>query len=170
MIYAIIRPLLLSDIEPIAAAFTAIGWNKPASQYQAYLAEQEAGQRVVLVAIVETVFAGYLTICWQSLYPPFREAKIPEIVDFNVLPDFRRHGIGSRLMGEAEARIAEVSPLAGIGVGMTADYGAAQRIYARRGYLPDARGLMYDHHPVQYGQDVRVDDDLCLYFTKQLTG
>jgi hypothetical protein len=122
----------------------------------------------VLVASLQSVFAGYLTICWQSHYLPFQEADIPEIVDFNVLPYFRRIGIGSRLMDAAEAGIALVSPLAGIGVGMTADYGAAQRMYALRGYLPDARGLMHDHQPVTFGLDVRVDDDLCLYFTKKL--
>src|SRR5438552_2058169 len=57
-----IRLLEGEDIEPISAAFAAIGWNKPASQYARYLAEQEAGQRTVLVAFQEDAFVGYLTI------------------------------------------------------------------------------------------------------------
>ncbi|HVO43880.1 MAG TPA: hypothetical protein VMT34_14720 [Aggregatilineales bacterium] len=48
----LIRPLETADIEVIAAAFRAIGWNKPASQYSRYFAEQIAGQRLVLVACV----------------------------------------------------------------------------------------------------------------------
>ena len=77
-----IRLLQSSDIPPIAAAFVELGWDKPASQYEQYLSEQEAGQRIVLVAqhglqnLPILDFAGYVTICWQSHYPPFREANI----------------------------------------------------------------------------------------------
>ena len=162
----LLRPLENDDIQPIAAAFAAMGWNKPAAQYQAYLQEQQAGARDVVVAAWEGVFAGYVTICWQSSYPLFREANIPEIVDLNVLPQFRRRGIASALMDAAEERIACVSKVVGIGVGMTADYGAAQRMYARRGYIPDGRGLASSGRPLVYGDHVRVDDDLCLYFTR----
>lgn len=167
-----IRLLKPTDIDPIAAAFAELGWDKPASQYEKYLSEQEAGQRVVLVAhygvqnlpILDS--AGYVTICWQSDYPPFREQNIPEIVDFNVLPKFRRQGIGTALMDAAESRVAAISPVVGLGVGMTADYGAAQRMYAKRGYIPDGRGLHSRGQPVQYGQSAPVDDDLVLYLTK----
>lgn len=167
-----IRLLEPTDIAPIAAAFAELGWDKPASQYEQYLSQQEAGHRVVLAAYsgVQNLpildFAGYVTICWQSHYPPFREANIPEIVDFNVLPRFRRKGIGAALMDEAENLVARVSTLVGIGVGMTADYGSAQRMYVRRGYIPDGRGLFSGGKPVQYGQPVPVDDDLVLYLMK----
>ena len=87
------RLLAAEDIQPIASAFAAIGWDKPAAQYERYLAEQQRGERVVLVALLEGAFAGYLTIVWASGYPPFRDASIPEIVDFNVLPRARRRGI-----------------------------------------------------------------------------
>lgn len=163
-----IRLLTAADIEVIADAFTAIGGHKPASQYQRYLAEQEAGERVVLVATVDNDFAGYVTIVWESGYPPFRAADIPEVVDFNVLPHYRRRHIGTRLMDEAEARIAQRSALAGIGVGLYPDYGAAQRMYVLRGYIPDGRGIWYDVHQVRPGETVCVDDSLALFFTKQL--
>ncbi len=161
-----IRLLKQTDIVPIAVAFAELGWDKPASQYEKYLSEQEAGDRVVLVAWLDGEFAGYVTIVWRSDYPAFALENIPEIMDFNVLPKFRRQGIGAKLMDEAEKRIAEVCPLAGLGVGMTADYGAAQRMYVKRGYVPDGRGLFSRGEPVRYGQTVPVDDDLVLYFTK----
>jgi len=130
--------------------------------------EQQERRRVVLVASVDDVFCGYINVVWEPDYPPFREAGIPELQDFNVLPHYRRQGIGSRLLAQAEQIVAARSKLVGIGVGMTADYGAAQRLYVQRGYIPDGRGLVYaDRFPV-YGEQVRVDDSLVLYFTKRL--
>jgi GNAT superfamily N-acetyltransferase len=164
----VIRPLETEDIQPIAAKAAAIGWDKPASQYERYLAEQRRGKRLVLVAFLDGGFAGYLTIVWQSSYAPFHDAGIPEIVDFNVLPGLRRRGIGSALMEAAEQRIAERSALVGIGVGMNADYGAAQRLYVKRGYVPDGRGLIAHNRPVAYGETVAVDDGLVLCFTKDV--
>lgn len=166
-----IRPLDAADVQPIAAAFAKIGWDKTASQYEHYLAEQERGERLVLVASLDGndgSVAGYLTIVWASGYPPFRVAGIPEIVDFNVLPQHRRRGIGGLLMDEAERLIAERSPEVGIGVGMDPDYGPAQRLYVQRGYVPDGRGLSTGDRYVVWGETVRVDDGLVLHFTKRL--
>lgn len=164
-----IRPLEAGDIPAIARAFAELGWRKPASQYEAYLAEQARGERVMFVAFVGGEFAGYVTVWHRPHYPPFRAVGIPEISDFNVLPKFRRRGIGSQLMDQAEAEIAQVSAEAGLGVGLTADYGSAQRMYAKRGYIPDGRGVHYQHHPAAYGETVRVDDYLVLYLTKDLS-
>ena len=166
-----IRLLRADDVEPIAAAFRQLGWesNKPLSQYKRYLAEQETGDRTVFVSFDGEGFAGYLTIVWGPEYQPFLEQRIPEITDFNVLPRSRRKGIGSALMDHAEAAIASRSPIAGIGVGMTADYGPAQRLYVLRGYIPDGNGLAYRGQVAQYGTQVTVDDDLALYFTKRVS-
>lgn len=164
-----IRLLTADDIPVIAAAFAALGWHKPTTQYERYLAEQRHGARAVLVAIQGGAFVGYVTVVWRSVYPPFRDAGIPEIVDVNVLPHRRRHGIGSRLLDEAERRIAERSSVAGIGVGLYADYGPAQRLYVKRGYVPDGRGIASDGRPVAGEETVVVDDALALYFTKVLS-
>ncbi|GAA2838666.1 GNAT family N-acetyltransferase [Kribbella solani] len=160
-----IRPLHADDPPVLAAAFAALGWDKPASQYRRYLAEQEAGDRDVLVATVDDVFAGYVTVRWVSPY--FQ--VMPEIQDFNVLPPYRRRGIGTTLMDAAEELVATRSPVVGIGVGLYADYGTAQRMYARRGYIPDGKGLMYDNRPVPPGELVRNDDSANLMYTKQLS-
>ena len=163
-----IRLLEKADIQPIAAAFAELGWHKPASQYENYLKEQDAGRRMVLLATVDGIFAGYVTVLWDPIYTPFREDHIPEIADFNVLPKFRRRGIGTKLMDEAERQIRERSTIAGIGVGLTGDYGAAQILYIRRGYIPDGRGISWQGKTCQYGDDIVVDDGLILYFTKKL--
>ncbi|PLS82570.1 MAG: GNAT family N-acetyltransferase [Chloroflexi bacterium] len=163
-----IRLLEASNVEPIVAAFNELGWHKPAAQYYQYLAEQSAGGRTVLVAWLSAAFAGYLTINWQPEYPPFQRTAIPEISDFNVLPQFRRQGIGTQLMEHAEQLVAERSAVVGIGVGMYADYGAAQRLYVRRGYVPDGRGLFRGGSWVRPGEHVVVDDGLVLWLTKTL--
>ena len=163
-----ITPLRREDPPLIAAAFTAIGWDKPEAQYVRYLDEQTADDRPVLVARMDGVFAGYLTVVWVPQYEPFREAGIPEIQDFNVLPHYRRRGIGTALMDAAEALIATRGKTAGIGVGLYPDYGPAQRLYVLRGYLPDGRGIAWNGMSVTPMQEVMVDDDLALYFTRNL--
>ena len=164
-----IRQLRSEDILHIAMAFAELGWDKPASQYECYLSEQDSGQRLVLVAALRGIFAGYVTIVWESSYTPFWEAGIPEIVDFNVLPKFRRQGIGTQLMNETEHQIAKRSSIAGIGVGVTADYGAAHVLYIKRGYIPDGHGISWNGNFCQYGDQVIINDDLRISFTKQLS-
>jgi len=164
----VIRLLEAGDIPPMTKAFDELGWHKPQVLYERYLMEQSLKMRDAYVAFVDGEFAGYLTISWKSTYEPFRKRNIPEIVDFILLPKFRRMGIGTKLMDLAESEIAKVSPVAGIGVGMTPDYGAAQRLYVLRGYIPDGLGMHWKDHYVQFREDVTIDDDLALYFTKKL--
>jgi len=164
----VIRSLGDADPPIIATAFDAIGWNKPEALYTNYLAQQRSGAREVFVAEVGGVFAGYVTLLWETTYGPFAVQGIPEVNDFNVLPHLRRQGIGSALMDRVEEVAASRVDVVGIGVGMTEDYGAAQRMYVKRGYVPDGRGLMTHERAVAYGEEVRVDDDLALYFTKRL--
>jgi len=164
----VIRRLNANDCSVIADTFSIQGWFKPVEQFQKYLSEVEEGRRDVFIAEAAGEFAGYVTIVWNSDYLPFAEAGIPEIVDFNVLVKFHRQGIGSRLMDAAEQKIVERSATAGIGVGLTPDYGAAQVLYVKRGYVPDGRGVVSHGKFIQSGEMIPVDDDLALYFTRKL--
>lgn len=163
-----IRAMVPEDCLRISEAFATQGWNKPVEQYRKYYHLQQEGTRDVLLAERNGTFAGYLTIQWVSHYRPFREAAIPEIVDFNVLIKYQRQGIGTALMDEAEERIRRVSKRAGIGFGITRDYGPAQILYIRRGYIPDGRGLIKDSISLTHGQHVEINDDLIIYLTKLL--
>lgn len=165
-----IRQIEAGDTALIASAFQAIGWNKPESQYLNYLKEQKEGKRVVFLAFLDKDFAGYGNIIWSSSYTQFKEKEIPEISDLNVLPKFRRKGIATAIMDHAEGMIANQSQYAGIGFGLYADYGAAQQMYVRRGYIPDGCGITYEGKPVPPGQQVMVDDDLVLFLVKKLEG
>jgi GNAT superfamily N-acetyltransferase len=85
-----------------------------------------------------------------------------------VLKVFQRQGIGTMLLDRAEAEIAMRSASVGIGVGLYADYGAAQSLYVKRGYVPDKRGISYGGTFLNYGDRAQVDDDLVLYLIKIL--
>lgn len=156
------------DINEIAAAFALLGWNKPASQYQTYLEQQNAGVRLVLVARFDGEFCGYVTLLNHSDHGEFADIGIPEVADFNVLPHYRNRGIGTALMDAIEAEAGKIAPTVGIAVGMTADYGTAQRMYVKRGYVPTGAGLFAAGSPVAYGASITVDDGLLLTFTKNL--
>ena len=162
-----IREILPSDAATFAAAFAELGWDKPAALYSKYLKEQDEGLRNVLVATIGEGFAGYVTVIWESGYEPFRKEGIPEIQDFNVLPKFREQGIGTALMDRVEEMVAERSDVVGIGVGMYPDYGSAQRLYVKRGYVPDGRGLTYNGKVLGPFEKTINDDSLVLHFVKR---
>ncbi|MFK7807326.1 MAG: GNAT family N-acetyltransferase [Saprospiraceae bacterium] len=164
----LLRKIQLSDCEVISSAFKAQGWDKPTAQYEKYFSFQENGERDVIIAEYNQEFVGYLTIKWQSNYPLFQKKGIPEIVDFNVLKKYQRLGVGTALMDEAEERIKRISAYAGIGFGLYKDYGAAQILYIKRGYLPDGNGLIKDNFSVKHGDVVTVDDGLALCLIKEL--
>ena len=154
------------DILIIVQAFQAIGWHKPESQYVEYLKEQKNHQRTVWVAYLDQEFVGYVTVCWISKYEPFEQQRISEISDLNVLPQFHKRGIGTALLNVAEATVFKDHSTVGVGVGVTADYADAHRLYIKRGYLPDCKGITYQTKKVSFGDLVTVDDDLCMMFTK----
>lgn len=162
------RELNENDPEVISNSFKDQGWEKPVDLYLRYLEEQRNGDRVSIIAEVDGIFSGYVNVLWNSYYPSFNEKAIPEINDFNVLVKYHRQGIGSKLMDKAEEIIKERSDIAGIGVGLFSDYGNAQILYAKRGYIPDGRGIHNGEQYVGYGESVIIDDDVSLYLTKKL--
>lgn len=162
-----ISPFTAQEIDIIVSSFAAANWVKPRSTFVSYLKEQEQGLRKVWLAFYDEEFAGYVTLSWHSKYEPFAHANIPEIMDLNVLPQFRGKGIGAALLQVAEDKAFETCPAVGIGVGLYRDYGPAQCLYISRGYRPDGRGVTYDYDPVEPGTSVALDDDLVLWFRKK---
>lgn len=163
-----ILPFSKGDIDLLVAGFAHHNWAKPRSTFEAYLMEQHTGQRQIWIAYLNNELAGYVTLNWRSAYQPFFSHDIPEIMDLNVLPPFRRQGIASSLLDAAEKIAAQKSPIVGIGVGLYDGYGAAQKLYVQRGYIPDGLGPTYRYIKLEYGQSVIIDDDLVMWFTRRI--
>ena len=164
-----VRQATSDDGEWIARSFPEMGWNKPEGHFQDILAQQQRGTLVLIVAETSKAdYAGHVQIVWEPHSAWLREQEIPEIQDLNVLPKFRRNGVGTALIDEAERTGGQRSPRVGIRVGLSSEYGPAQAMYPRRGYMPDGRGALYRDEPVNAGQEVRFDDDLVISLVKDL--
>ena len=161
----IIKKLSKELVSSLADAFKE--WPKPRSLFEGYYNQQLKDERDTWVAVLDQKPVGYVTLKWQSGYRPFREKNIPEINDLNVLTAYRDQGIGSQLLQAAENAAFEKTNIVGLGVGLYADYGAAQRLYVRKGYTPDARGITYKNEFVEPGKQAIVDDELLLWLVKQ---
>lgn len=168
-----IRPFCSEDCGPIAKAFAEAGLQKAQALFDEYMQQADKGELCVWIAHTDGHISGYVTLTWNSRYVPFREKNIPEIKDLNVLPSFRKMGIGSLLLETAEKRAALTHKEVGLGVslygGNDGGYGAAQRLYVKRGYIPDGMGATYDDQPALPCKSYPLDDDLILWLVKRLS-
>ena len=168
------QTLLIRDMEPADAQilndeYTAQGWHPDVAYYHMRMQEAAEGKCVALTAVYQGQPAGAVYLYFDAQEGPFKGMKIPEIVDFSVLMKYQRKGIGHRLMDVAEQIAAQRSDTVTLGVGLCREYGAAQRIYAKRGYIPDGSGVWYQNQQcVQYETTCTIDDDLVLFLSKKL--
>jgi GNAT superfamily N-acetyltransferase len=114
--HIITKALELSDIPIIVDAFAKANWPKPSSTFETYFKEQQNGKRLIWLAYLNNQFTGYVTLKWHSQYEYFAKCNIPEIIDLNVLPTFRKQGIASKLLETAEKAAAAKTNVVGIGV------------------------------------------------------
>jgi len=164
-----IRAFEKQDISLIVNEFARHHWPKPQSTFDLYWHEQNTHHRFMWIAFLNGQFAGYVTLKWVSHYQSFKDQHIPEIMDLNVLPPYRNKGIGTQLLSIAEQLAATQSPVVGLGVGLYNDYGNAQKLYIKKGYVPDGYGVTYNYQAVIPGESAPVDDDLVLWFTKDIS-
>ncbi len=127
--------------------------------------------RVVLAAQeADGMECGIALLNMKPSYPLFRRLNIPEIQDVNVAHNARGQGVGAALIAAAEevAREKGASHV-GIGVGLHAGFGGAQRLYVRLGYVPDGAGISDDEGQGARKGEIRpIDDRLCLWMVKEL--
>lgn len=71
-------------------------------------------------------------------------------------------------MNVAEKIASEYSNIVYLAVGLHSGYGNAQRMYVKRGYIPDESGVWYKNRVCPPYSDCKNDDDLVLYFSKKL--
>lgn len=163
-----IRDMRREDAVIITQEEITQGWDASIDKYEMRLRDRQEKNAVVLVAEYRGNVVGYINIYPESEWGAYAGKGYPEIVDFGVLEKYRRRGIGSKLMDIAEQVAGEYSDRVCLGVGLHSGYGSAQRMYVKRGYIPDGSGVWYrDRVCEPYGACCN-DDDLVLYFMKEL--
>ena len=163
-----IRKMQESDIKELSRGFISQGWPSREEILTRYFKEQESGEREVLVAEVEGALAGYITILSCAKQGPFAEIY-PELSDFNVFEPFQNQGIGNLLLEEAEKQVRLISDKVTLGVGLHSGYGPAQRLYIKRGYIPDGTGVWYQNHQPAMNAVCEDIGELVLYLSKNLS-
>ena len=165
----IIRNMEAADAQILNDEYTAQGWHPDLEYYFMRMREAAEGKCVALTAVYQGSPAGNLYLYFSANGGPFKGTNRPIIVDLGVLQKYQRLGIGNRLMDVAEQLAAQHADSVCLGVGLCREYGTAQRMYVKRGYIPDGSGVWYqDKQCVQYETTCTVDDDLILYFYKPL--
>lgn len=175
MIYYKDNELLIRNMEAAdARSFTkgeiAQGWKADISKYLTRLKDQTEGKCISLTAVLKGIPVGYVNVYTTDRGDgAFSGKGLPEIVDFGVLEKYRRKGIGSKLLDVAEKIAGQYADVVYLSVGLHSGYGNAQRIYVKRGYIPDGTGVWYKGKPcAQYDTEIANDDDLVLFFSKRL--
>ena len=164
----VIRDLQPGDVQVITDEEIAQGWQQTTEKYEMRLKDQMDGVATALVAEFRGSVAGYINVYPNAKWGPFGNQGYPEIVDFGVLEKFRRNGIGSRLMDVAEQVAGTYADMVYLGVGIHSGYGSAQRMYVKRGYIPDGSGVWYGDKVCPQYAPCSNDDDMVLYLSKQL--
>ena len=164
----LIRDMQQNDAQIITDEEIAQGWHATVDKYEMRLQHQSEGKSVSLVAEYQDHVAGYINVYPDSEWGAFAGRGYPEIVDFGVLEKYRRHGIGSKLMDIAEQIASGYSEIVYLGVGMHSGYGSAQRMYVKRGYVPDGTGVWYGDKVCEQNAECCNNDDLVLYLSKRL--
>lgn len=164
-----VRDLEERDPEIFAAAEREQGWQEDGSKLRKRLSDAASGRAVCLAADFCGEPAGYVCV-----YPKYEHGafagRMPMIVNFAVLVKFRRRGVGGKLMDVAEDIAGQFADEVGLGVGLHPGYGSAQRLYAKRGYVPDGSGVWYRDKVCGEYENCCNDDDLVIYLSKKLGG
>ena len=160
--------MIKSDARIITDEEIAQGWHQTIEKYMLRLQDQDEGRAIALVAEYKGNVAGYINVYPDSKWGAFANQGFPEIVDFGVLVKYRNNGIGSKLMDVAEEIASGYADTVYLGVGLHSGYGSAQRMYIKRGYIPDGTGVWYGEYVCPQYADCCNDDELALYLSKKL--
>lgn len=164
-----IRTMIKGDIEKLVNGFAEQNWRKSYELFNDYYNQQGNNQRVIIVAEINGDVAGYVTLISKATEGPFANKGIPEIVDFNVLIKYQKRGIGNKIMDVVESLAKEQNSFISLSVGLHYGYGSAQRMYVKRGYIPDGTGVWYKGEQLEQYSKCENDDNLTLYLIKYLS-
>lgn len=141
--------------------------EKTQEKWNRYYTEHQNEKRTVALLKANKKIVGYGSLLYTPECPFFSDT--PEISDVWIHEKHRRVGLGSSLIHWFEnlAKKKGYKDI-GIGVGLYSDYGPAQKLYVKLGYVPDGNGITYQCQKTIPGEPYPLDDDLVLWLKKIL--
>lgn len=164
-----IRKATQEDIEALYSLTSAENHVKDEGYFERCFEEASNGRREFFIVEDDNNLAGYCFYQRFPRYQPFKSLGIPEIQDIYIHPSHRQKGLATALIQACidEAR-KEQKDIIGLGVGLTSNYGKAQKLYVKMGFEPDGAGAVYERENVRPGALYKMDDELCLMMVKPL--
>lgn len=163
----VIRTMDYEDIPLICEAD-----NDESEQNITYLRNQLDNQRKkecsALLALYNGMIAGYVFLYYKCRWGGLAHCDLPCVIDLIVFEKYRKNGIATALMDTAEGIAKHHNTKVYLDVCLNAEYGPAQRLYVKRGYVPDGKGVYYEEKVCETNAVCRNDDELTLCLVKEL--
>lgn len=132
------------------------------------LGNQEKQECSALLALYNGEIAGYVFLYYKCKWGGLANCDIPGVVDLIVFEKYRKKGVATVLMDSAEEIAKKHCDKVYLDVCLNSKYGPAQRLYVKRGYVPDGKGVYYEEKVCETNAMCRNDDELTLCLVKKL--
>lgn len=132
------------------------------------LKNQEKQECSALLALYQGEVAGYVFLYYKCKWGGLANCDIPGIVDLIVFEQYRKKGVATILMDIAEKIAQDYANKVYLDVCLSSEYGPAQRLYAKRGYIPDGKGVYYEEKVCETNAICKNNDELTLCLVKEL--
>lgn len=162
-----VRAMGYEDI-PFICAADGDESQENAAYLKRQLDNQEKRECSAFLALCNGAAAGYVFLYYQCRWGGLGGHDIPGVVDLVVFEKYRRKKIATILMDIAEETARRYGDRVYLDVCLNSDYGPAQRLYAKRGYIPDGKGVYYEDKICGTDAVCRNNDELTLCLIKEL--
>ena len=132
------------------------------------LANQEKQECSALLALYHGNVAGYVFLYYKCRWGALANRNLPCVADLIVFEKYRKQRIATILMDVAEDIAGKYSNQVYLEVCLNSEYGPAQRLYVKRGYVPDGKGVYYEEKVCETDAVCKNDDELTLCLIKEL--
>ena len=132
------------------------------------LDNQKKQECSALLALYNGEIAGYVFLYYKCRWGGLANCDLPCVIDLIVFEKYRKNRIATALMDTAEIIAKNYSNKVYLDVCLNSEYGPAQRLYIKRGYVPDGKGVYYEEKVCETNAICKNDDELTLCLVKEL--
>ena len=132
------------------------------------LLNQDKQECSALIALYDGNVAGYVFLYYKCRWGALADCGLPGVADLIVFKKYRQKGIATSLMNVVEDIAKRHSNKVYLEVCLSSEYGPAQRLYVKRGYIPDGKGVYYQDRVCETDAICKNNDELTLCLIKEL--